>query len=90
MKFTLIVLVAMVACCMSAVPLDDNRGQTKATADAVAEPELVLAQPLNPALLADAPVPGIRLVRQAYDDVNVDVVSSKLLSISHLKHSMLT
>lgn len=79
MKFTLVLLVAMVACCMAAVPLDEPRAQAKAAEkEQVAEPELVLAEPLNPALLA-APGAGVRLVRQTYDDVNVDVVNSKFL-----------
>lgn len=77
MKFAVFLMVAGVAinCCLAAVPLDEPK-KIAAFNDEVAEPEVVLAEPLSPALLAQVGSRP-RLVRQAYDDVSVDVVSSK-------------
>lgn len=63
-----------ISCCMAAVPLDEPKKLVKVP-DAIVEPEVVLAEPLNPSVLAQGS--GFRLVRQAYDDVSVDVVNSK-------------
>lgn len=76
--FLLIVGLMVVNGCLAAVPLDEPKKLLSAPETDVLEPELVLAEPLNPALLAQG-VAGRRVVRQTYDDVSVDVVNSEWL-----------
>lgn len=78
MQLVVIVLLAALAAtsCLAAVPLDQPK-RLVAARDSVVEPEEVLAEPLNPALVLAPPSGGLRVVRQAYDEVSVDVVNSE-------------